>query len=547
MNKIIASKQAQDDFEKLERRGVRAVQKAMAQIQRAILSQFQYNRSLPATLERMFIAGLFETIRDAMVVMHIKGLQRELRYLKNENLALSVYDSTLVALTRRLKLDVNFLKEKYGIQALRVVRGLSTKTETELQNFVSDLTRQGATAKEGIKLLKQKFADLGVAPKNDFQIETIFRTQTQLSYNAGKWLADQQPEMQEILWGYTYTTVGDDRVRLEHEKLDGVTLPKDDPFWISFWPPNGYNCRCVAIPVFEEREIVQPPEDAAPDEGFDFNAGQVFGTGAQLEIPDITRRIVSAPAPIPKFYDLESAKQYAKDNHISLAVTEAKPAAKALSKELMEWKQLRSQMGEEIAGVPNAETIEKNWLQIFNAKNTHFGNKTAFDDLRLDQNLEIQNSIIANSKNEKFQQFVKSNGEAPIIFRHPEIGNNAAAEWRGAIHVYDSPYWQGEIESDLIPGKPTAGGMTGYAGIIRHEYGHKLFGRLTIDQQKEWVSLVPDSELVKKELTVYAAKNKEETFCELFAIVTDPRYKPGVFPKWVDELHEKQKEWNIKT
>jgi len=46
-----------------------------------------------------------------------------------------------------------------------------------------------------------------------------------------------------------YRTAGDDRVREEHAELEGVTLPIDDGFWASYYPPNGWNCRCTVVQV----------------------------------------------------------------------------------------------------------------------------------------------------------------------------------------------------------------------------------------------------------------------------------------------------------
>lgn len=42
----------------------------------------------------------------------------------------------------------------------------------------------------------------------------------------------------------TYQTQGDDRVRPEHQRLDGITRPVDDSFWDTYMPPNGWRCRC---------------------------------------------------------------------------------------------------------------------------------------------------------------------------------------------------------------------------------------------------------------------------------------------------------------
>ncbi|WP_026473958.1 phage head morphogenesis protein [Alkaliflexus imshenetskii] len=47
---------------------------------------------------------------------------------------------------------------------------------------------------------------------------------------------------------WEYKTVGDDKVRKEHEKLDGIILHYRDPRWEKIWPPNGWKCRCYVIP-----------------------------------------------------------------------------------------------------------------------------------------------------------------------------------------------------------------------------------------------------------------------------------------------------------
>ncbi len=50
-----------------------------------------------------------------------------------------------------------------------------------------------------------------------------------------------------------YRTAGDDKVRVSHSKLNGITLPKDDPFWDEYFAPNGWRCRCVIIEVLARK------------------------------------------------------------------------------------------------------------------------------------------------------------------------------------------------------------------------------------------------------------------------------------------------------
>lgn len=50
-----------------------------------------------------------------------------------------------------------------------------------------------------------------------------------------------------------YRTAGDDLVRPEHAALHGVTLPMKDSFWNTYYPPNGWNCRCTVVQVLKDK------------------------------------------------------------------------------------------------------------------------------------------------------------------------------------------------------------------------------------------------------------------------------------------------------
>lgn len=63
-----------------------------------------------------------------------------------------------------------------------------------------------------------------------------------------------------------YRTAGDDRVRPEHAELDRVTLPMSDPFWRTYYPPNGWNCRCTVVQV-RKSKYPETPHDEAMQRG----------------------------------------------------------------------------------------------------------------------------------------------------------------------------------------------------------------------------------------------------------------------------------------
>lgn len=63
---------------------------------------------------------------------------------------------------------------------------------------------------------------------------------------------------------YKWSTSGDERVRSDHKKLDGRVFSYDDPPVVDSRtgrrcnPGQDYNCRCVAIPVFDIDELNLP-------------------------------------------------------------------------------------------------------------------------------------------------------------------------------------------------------------------------------------------------------------------------------------------------
>lgn len=105
---------------------------------------------------------------------------------------------------------------------------------------------------------------------------------------AAKW---EQFEEDGDRYYLQYRTAGDDKVRPEHAALNRITLPMSDPFWESYYPPNGWNCRCTVVQVLKWKYDKTDPQEAQ-DRGkealdgdrfsiFRFNSGK-----QQKAVPD---------------------------------------------------------------------------------------------------------------------------------------------------------------------------------------------------------------------------------------------------------------------
>lgn len=81
------------------------------------------------------------------------------------------------------------------------------------------------------------------------RLENIYRTNMQSAYSAGQYQGYMANIDSRPYW--MYDAVGDHRTRAAHAAMDGLVYRYDDPFWTTFYPPNGYRCRCSVIALSE--------------------------------------------------------------------------------------------------------------------------------------------------------------------------------------------------------------------------------------------------------------------------------------------------------
>lgn len=124
----------------------------------------------------------------------------------------------------------------------------------------------------------QPLANTVWADYNQNWLKTEYVTAVNQAQEARNWQDLQDNEDIKYL---KYQTQKDSRVRSEHKALDGITLPKDDKFWNTYMPKNGWRCRCFVIGQETSRKVTDLSKKDIPKFGdpelpnvFKMNAGK---------------------------------------------------------------------------------------------------------------------------------------------------------------------------------------------------------------------------------------------------------------------------------
>lgn len=184
--------------------------------------------------------------------------------------------------------------EAYRGRAFTIAKQETVQAVSVVQVLLDQVLTDGLTLKDFRAGLDAAAEAGGIRAVNPYHARTVFETNVQTAYNAGRWELYQAPEVVAAFPLYEYHTVGDARVRPTHAAMNGYVARRDDPIWETWWPPCGFNCRCTvtAISAVEaERDGIQPRgtvptvdgRPAEPDPGFAGNAALAIRTAGLRE------------------------------------------------------------------------------------------------------------------------------------------------------------------------------------------------------------------------------------------------------------------------
>lgn len=130
------------------------------------------------------------------------------------------------------------------------------------KSFDEMMALRDAVYQDGKIVPFSKFKEkaFGINKKYNVQYLEVERQQVMRAGTMGSMWVDIEAD--KDLYPYLkYVTRDDKRVREAHQALHGLIYPVDDPFWNSYYPPNGWRCRCTVQKLTERDYNHQKPKD----------------------------------------------------------------------------------------------------------------------------------------------------------------------------------------------------------------------------------------------------------------------------------------------
>lgn len=147
------------------------------------------------------------------------------------------------------------LSKQYRADALTIAGVNDQRIIQKVRDALGEVVMQGGTPADFRSAVNAIIDEAGAAELAAFEIDTVFNTNVQKAYSAGRYEQMTDASVMDALPFWQYWTVGDDRVRPEHAAIDGFVARAIDPVWHKIYPPSGFNCRCSVVPITRDEAL----------------------------------------------------------------------------------------------------------------------------------------------------------------------------------------------------------------------------------------------------------------------------------------------------
>lgn len=205
---------------------------------------------------------------NASMFIYMEGKQDALKEVESSldrKLNFDIMDVSPTEALKQFKGKIPMTKREFGILIARekakafTVAGIIEKDMLrDIQLLIFRAIEQGWTIDQFFEALQEaEVKYTGTAYRTDktgetlspVHAETIIRTNFAEVYSLGREATFNDKDVVKFVPAFEYSALLDSRTRKTHRDMDGKIFLRGDPIWLEWNPPNGYNCRCIKLPV----------------------------------------------------------------------------------------------------------------------------------------------------------------------------------------------------------------------------------------------------------------------------------------------------------
>lgn len=166
-------------------------------------------------------------------------------------------EEAIASLRRRVALtkgEFARLSAKERAQSFTVAGVVDLDIISETLQAITDAIAEGKTYEEFVETIGAKLeAEWGDSVANPgARLETIFRTNVQSAYAAGRYEQATDPDTLAVRPYWMFSAILDGRTTPVCEAADGTVRPASDAWWHSHSPPCHFQCRSTVITLSED-------------------------------------------------------------------------------------------------------------------------------------------------------------------------------------------------------------------------------------------------------------------------------------------------------
>lgn len=243
------SEEEKSNLQKMQRLENEALSFTASRLSSAVKKVIESGEDIPDQFMTMYVATYTNSmlvswlLGQAHVVMHIS----ETFELSNAPILLAAdpipFQEAIDALSAMVPTGSDTYRQMEASMKLRAftIANISSLDAVDrVKKIYVSAIEEGISRSEALNNLDKYLEIQGIAEANPYWLELHYRNNMMTAYNSGRWTQIADNDLVEFL---TYVSVMDDGTTELCTELDGVTKPKTDAFWTSFYPPNHHKCR----------------------------------------------------------------------------------------------------------------------------------------------------------------------------------------------------------------------------------------------------------------------------------------------------------------